>query len=267
MVISVANTDISESSINDFFHKTEISVLELCNQVEIDLVRSSFINEADEGGEEKKSSSKFATFIATIKLKIEELARKVTDAIRKMAASFAAGGYIINSARFLNKDYSETELMKMIANDKDFKYYKIVDLETAIKYSKGNGDFESGRISANYIMSRFEVENYNVGNISKAIKIYRIMNNTDNPTILKDIDKMKKDMIKYVNQNSKDNMYNKDNFNTDEATKLIKFSMNWYTAALKSITYNFRALSMVTKKYLNSMKEKNKKSNESNKGE
>ena len=106
--------------------------------------------------------------------------------------------------------------MKIITNDKDFKYYKIVDLETVIKYSKANGDFESGRISANYIMSRFEVENYNVGNISKAIKTYRIMNNTDNPTILKDIDKMKKDMIKYVNQNSKDNMYNKDNFNTDE---------------------------------------------------
>ena len=63
---------------------------------------------------------------------------------------------------------------------------------------------------------------------------------------------MKKDMIKYVNQNSKDNS------SVDEATKLIKFSMNWYTAALKSITYNYKALSMVTKKYLDSMKEKNK---------
>ena len=78
---------------------------------------------------------------------------------------------------------------------------------------------------------------------------------------LPNIDKMKKDMIKYVNQNSKDS------FNAEESAKLIKFSMNWYTAALKSITYNFRALSTVTKKYLDSMKEKNKKSNESNKGE
>lgn len=256
MVISVANTNISESSINDFFHNTEIAVLELCNQAELDVVRSSFINEADEG-EEEKSSSKFATFISSIKLKIEELARKVTDTIRKMAASFAAGGYIINSAKFLSKDYSEKELMKMIANDKDFKYYKIVDLETTIKYCKDLGNFDSGKITVNDIMDKFECKNYNVGDIDEAVKTYRIMSNTDNPAILKDIDKMKKDMIKYVNQNSKD-------FNTDEAAKLIKFSMNWYTAALKSITYNFRALSMVTKKYLNSMKEKNKKSNENN---
>lgn len=259
MVISIANTNISESSINDLFHNTEITVLELCNQAELDVIRGSFINEADEGGEEK--NSKFATFIDTIKLKIEQLARKVTDAIRKMAASFAAGGYIINSARFLNKDYSEKELMKMIANDKDFKYYKIVDLETTIKYCKGLGNFDSGKITVNDIMDKFECKNYNVGDIDEAVKTYRIMSNTDNPAILKDIDKMKKDMIKYVNQNSKDS------FNADESAKLIKFSMNWYTAALKSITYNFRALSTVTKKYLDSMKEKNKKSNESNKGE
>lgn len=258
MVISVVNTNISESSINDFFHNTEIAVLELCNQAELDVVRSSFINEADEGEEDKTKDSKFTKFIATIKLKIEELARKVTDAIRKMAASFAAGGYVINSGKFLNKNYSEKELMKMIANDKDFKYYKIVDLETTIKYCKGLGDFDSGKITVNDIMNRFECKNYNVGDINEAVKTYRIMANIDNPTILEDIDKMKKDMIKYVNQNSKDNS------SVDEATKLIKFSMNWYTAALKSITYNYKALSMVTKKYLNSMKEKNKKSNESN---
>ena len=256
MVISVANTDISESSINDLFHKAEISVLELCHEYELDIVRSRALNEADEGEETK--DSKFAKFITAVKLKIEQLARKVTDAIRKMAASFAAGGYIINSARFLNKDYSEKELMKMIANDKDFKYYKIVDLETTIKYCKSLGNFDSGKITVNDIMNKFECKNYNVGDIDEAVKTYRIMSNTDNPTILKDIDKMKKDMIKYVNQNSKDS------FNADESAKLIKFSMNWYTAALKSITYNFRALSMVTKKYLNSMKEKSKKSNDNN---
>lgn len=253
MVISVTSTNISESSINDLFHKAEISVLELCHEYELDLMRSKSLNEA---GEETKDS-KFAKFITAVKLKIEQLARKVTDTIRKMAASFAAGGYIINSAKFLSKDYSEKELMKMIANDKDFKYYKIVDLETTIKYSKSLGNFDSGKITVNDIMNKFEIKNYSVGDINEAIKVYRIMSNTDNPTILKDIDKMKKDMIRYVNQNSKD-------FNTDEAAKLIKFSMNWYTAALKSITYNFRALSTVTKKYLNSMKEKNKKSNENN---
>ena len=36
MVISVTSTNISESSINDFFHITEIAVLELCNQAELD---------------------------------------------------------------------------------------------------------------------------------------------------------------------------------------------------------------------------------------
>lgn len=257
MVISVVNTNISESSINDLFHRAEISVLELCHEYELDLMKSKALNEADE----ETKDSKFAKFITAVKLKIEQLARKVTDTIRKMAASFAAGGYIINSAKFLSKDYSEKELMKMIANDKDFKYYKIVDLETTIKYSKSLGNFDSGKITVNDIMNKFEIKNYSVGDINEAIKVYRIMSNTDNPAILKDIDKMKKDMIKYVNQNSKDS------FNADESAKLIKFSMNWYTAALKSITYNFRALSTVTKKYLDSMKEKNKKSNESNKGE
>ena len=126
MVISVANTDISESSINDLFHKAEISVLELCHEYELDIVRGRALNEADEGGEDKTKDSKFAKFIATIKLKIEELARKVTDTVRKQMVKIAGAKTIhaIKNLKKKNNDVNMDSIDKFIKDKKaDAEFY------------------------------------------------------------------------------------------------------------------------------------------------
>lgn len=240
MVISVTDTNISESSINDLFHKTEISVLELCNQVEIDLVRCSFINEADEGGEEK-SSSKFATFIASIKLKIEELARKVTDTIKKQMVKIA-GSKLLKSIHKLNKKSlgSDDDIDKFIKEKKkDEPYYVMTDKFDSPKYNDCN------TVDDYFKASKSTVGEY-VGGISEVI----LMLTTGIIFFDKTITNLKKEALNQVKSNEKNKTINK-----DEAIKEIKRVMNWYTAHIKCCVYNVKVLNNIVTEYSKAYKD------------
>lgn len=236
MVISVTSTNISESSINDFFHNTEIAVLELCNQAELDAVRSSFLNEADEGGEDKEKDSKFAKFIATIKLKIEELARKVTDTVRKIILGASTVKYTKAMAKFVKKNnMAALGLEKYVENKSDFKFYNILKLESSeVSDCETVEDFM--KAFENY---RTETE---AGRISKYADI---MLAGPNPNVFKYIGDKKKEVLKQINDDAKNKSISK-----EESIKKIKITMNWYTASLKSMIFNVKTLIKVTKEYI-----------------
>ena len=226
MVISVAN--ISESSINDFFHNTEIAVLELCNHAELDVVRSSFINEADEG-EEEKNSSKFATFISSIKLKIEELARKVTDIINKRMAKIA-GSKLLKSIHKLNKKNIDKFIKE---KKKDEPYYATTDKFDSPKYNDCN------TVDDYFKASKSTVGEY-VGGISTVI----LMLTTETIFFDKNITNLKKEALNQVKSNEKNNTISK-----DEAIKQIKRIMNWYTAQIKGCVHNVKVLNNIITEY------------------
>ena len=233
MVISVSN-NISEASINDFFHNTEIAVLELCNQAELDAVRSSFLNEADEGGEEK--NSKFATFISSIKLKIEELARKVTDTIRKQMVKIA-GSKLLQSIHKLNKKSqgSDDDIGEFIEEKKkDETYYAMIDKFDSPKYN-----------DCNTVDDYFKASKSTVGEHVEAIStiIFRL-NFTKTVFFNKHITDLKKEALKQVKSNEKNKTISK-----DEAIKQIKRIMNWYTAQIKGCVYNVKVLNNIIIEY------------------
>ena len=227
MVISVVNRNISESSINDLFHKAEISVLELCNQAELNAVRSSFLNEADEGGEEK--NSKFATFISSIKLKIEELARKVTDTIRKQMVKIA-GSKLLKSIHKLNKKNIDKFIKE---KKKDEPYYATTDKFDSPKYNDCN------TVDDYFKASKSTVGEY-VGGISTVI----LMLTTETIFFDKNITNLKKEALKQVKSNEKNKTISK-----DEAIKQIKRIMNWYTAQIKGCVYNVKVLNNIIIEY------------------
>ena len=235
MVISVSNS-ISESSINDFFHNTEIAVLELCNQAELDTVRSSFLNEADEGGEEK--NSKFATFISSIKLKIEELARKVTDTIRKQMVKIA-GSKLLQSIHKLNKKNigsdSDDDLGEFIEEKKkDETYYAMIDKFDSPKYN-----------DCNTVDDYFKASKSTVGEHVEEIFITILrLNFTKTVFFNKHITDLKKEALKQVKSNEKNNTISK-----DESIKQIKRIMNWYTAQIKGCVYNVKVLNNIIIEY------------------
>lgn len=233
MIISVTNTNISESSINDLFHKAEISVLELCHEYELDIVRGRALNEADEGGEDKTKDSKFAKFIATIKLKIEELARKVTDTVRKIILGASTAKYILVMAKLIKKNkMAALGLKKYIENKSDFNFYAIIELdspkisdcETVEDFMKAFKNNDMG-----WVDSKFEAALLNSANIE----------------IIKEINNMKKETLKVINIDAKNKSISK-----EESIKKIKITMNWYTASLKSMIFNIKALIKVTKEYI-----------------
>ena len=223
MVISVTDTNISESSINDLFHKTEISVLELCNQVEIDLVRSSFINEADEGGEEK-SSSKFATFIATIKLKIEELARKVTDTIRKQVVKIARIKLIKASNNVkIDDDTLSIEIEHFIKDER-------AEVEYYIPFGIDNPKLSN----CNTVEDFMNVFKTNTGkiphNIAEEIDSIITFRKT---SFSKNVENAKKEALDKIKRQEKSKSIEK-----EEAIKQIKRVMNWYTACIKACVHD-----------------------------
>lgn len=235
MVISVVNTNISsESSINDLFHKAEISVLELCHEYELDTVRSRALNEA-ESSEDKTKDSKFAKFIATIKLKIEELARKVTDTVRKIILGASTVKYAKAMAKFVKKNnMAALGLEKYVENKRDFKFYNILKLESSeVSDCETVEDF----------MKAFE--NYRTETDAGRISKYAdIMLAGPNPNVFKYIGNKKKEVLKQINDDVKNKSISK-----EESIKKIKITMNWYTASLKSMIFNVKTLIKTIKEY------------------
>ena len=230
MVISITN--ISESSINDFFHNTEIAVLELCHEYELDLV-SRALNEADEGSEDKAKDSKFVKFIESIKLKIEQIARKVTDTVRKIILGASTAKYILVMAKLIKKNkMAALGLKKYIENKSDFNFYVITELdnpeisdcETVEDFMKA---FENNDMDG--VDGKFEAALLNGANIE----------------IIKEINNMKKETLKMINIDAKNKSISK-----EESIKKIKITMNWYTASFKSMIFNIKTLIKVTKEYI-----------------
>ena len=245
MVISVS-TNISEASINDFFHNTEIAVLELCNQAELDAVRSSFLNEADEGGEEK--NSKFAKFITAIKLKIEQLARKVTDTIQKQMVKLA-GSKAIHAIRNLNKKNSGAtvgSIDKFIKDKKaDVEFYNPPSSYDDPKFSDCTTVDDFMKASKSTVEYKIQ---------SVLTMIYFIALPGPKKVFLdKDIDKAKKEALKQVKNKEKDKSIEK-----EEAIKEIKLIMNWYTAEVKCVVANMKAVANIVSEYTKSNTNSNK---------
>ena len=243
MVISVANTNISESSINEFFHNTEIYVLELCHEYELDLMKSKALNEADEGGEDKTKDSKFAKFIATIKLKIEELARKVTDTVRKIILKAVSTKYNKNTADTIDKNSEVFDIYGLenyIENKKEFKFYNIIKFgKKEISNCKTVEDFMKA-----FENKRTEI---NLGNgiitsLSKYDEI--IFGSGDNPELSKYIEDIKKDALNQINLDVKNK-----NISKEESIKHVRTVMNWYTASLKAAIFNTKAFINIYKEY------------------
>ena len=232
MVISVSNS-ISESSINDFFHNTEIAVLELCNQAELDAVRSSFLNEADEGGEEK--NSKFAKFITAIKLKIEQLARKVTDTVRKIILGASTVKYTKAMAKFVKKNNMAALGLEKYVNNVDFKFYNILKL--------GSSEVSDCETVEDFMKA---FENYRTKTVagSPISKYADIMLSGPSPAVFKYIGNKKKEVLKQINDDVKNKSISK-----EESIKKIKITMNWYTASLKSMIFNVKTLIKAIKEY------------------
>lgn len=192
MVISITDTNISESSINDLFHRAEISVLELCHEYELDLMRSKALNEADGDSEEK--NSKFATFISSIKLKIEELARKVTDTVRNIILKNTFSKYTktMTDTRDENIEVFDIDgLEYYIENKKDFKFYNIINFgESKISNCETVEDFMKA-----FENSRMDL-GHGIGTLSKYIEtLYNSGSNTKLSKYIKDI---KKDTLKQI---------------------------------------------------------------------
>ena len=235
MIISITNTNISESSINDLFHKAEISVLELCHEYELDIVRGRALNEADEGSEDKEKDSKFAKFIATIKLKIEELARKVTDTVRKIILGASTVKYAKAMAKFVKKNNMAALGLEKYVNNVDFKFYNILKLESSeVSDCETVEDF----------MKAFE--NYRTKTVdgSPISKYADIMLSGPSPAVFKYIGNKKKEVLKQINDDVKNKSISK-----EESIKKIKITMNWYTASLKSMIFNVKTLIKAIKEY------------------
>ena len=234
MVISVVNTNISESSINDLFHKAEISVLELCHEYELDIVRSRALNEADEGGEDKTKDSKFAKFIESIKLKIEQITRKVTDTVRKIILGASTAKLMIVMAKLIKKNEMVARgLEKYVENKSDFKFYTIAEL--------GNPEISDCETVEDF-MKAFENRGIDYVDNSKFETL--LLNSGANIALIKTINNMKKKTLKLINIDAKNKSISK-----EESIKKIKITMNWYTASLKSMIFNVKTLIKTIKEY------------------
>ena len=106
MVISVSN-NISESYINEFFHNTEISVLNICHEMEMYSARYRYLNEADND----KKDSMFKKFVETIKQKAIELFNKIYHRILSMYND----SYIKKNAKIVKKVHPEDILDRIRA--------------------------------------------------------------------------------------------------------------------------------------------------------
>ena len=233
MVISITDTNISESSINDFFHNTEISVLELCHEYELDLMRRKNLNEADGDSEDdKKKDSKFATFIESIKLKIEQLARKVTDTILKQMIKLA-GSKTMDIIRNINKVDKDKLALNILYMDQEIIENKKINTDNIINYDSKIGYDDPIFSGCTTVDDFVNVLRNNTTDKDKLIKImyFTVANihEKKNRVIgLIGIEYFKKDAIQEIKSKEKNKFIGK-----EEAIRQIRLIMNLYTARLK----------------------------------
>ena len=216
MVISVSN-NISEVSIYEFFHNTEISVLNICHEMEMYNARYKYLNEAES---EQKKDSVFKKFIETIKQKAIELFNKIYHRILSMYNDFR----IKKNSKILKKVHPEDILDKI----------RIIILgggtiyDTNKKVNIDQTDFNTIEDFVNY----FEFKLREPGKCvykDEAKEIKRIVQSSINSTSsIKFINDEKKGFLDDINKQYKDG-----SISVEEKTAKIKRLMNRYTAILK----------------------------------
>lgn len=214
MVISVSN-NISEVSINEFFHNTEISVLNICHEMEMYNVRYRYLNEADND----KKDSVFKKFVETIKQKAIELFNKAYQSILSIYNNFYAKK---------NKKAAEKVLPKDVAIH---LYYKITN-EDLVLYDTLNMKVDIDQTDLNSVqdfMNSFKIDkSASKDEIKKAIR-----GSTNNKSSIKLLNNEKKGFLDDINKQYKD-----DSISVEEKTTKIKRLMNRYTAELKCQIHN-----------------------------
>lgn len=209
MVISVANTNISESSINDLFHNTEISVLEICHEYELDLMKSKALNEADVNSEDKEKDSKFMKFVAAIKQKIEDIFTAAINKIQSIYASIKSLGLL----KYVDKKIDQDDYKAYVRKEfPDIKYYVSYSnpFDSSIRNCKIVNDFMAA-------MERTGIPEAG-GITNDNVKILRMEKNRN---------------IKLINERAK-----KKEVSKEKAVADIRFYMNWYTATVKGNLIN-----------------------------
>ena len=245
MVISVTDTNISESSINDLFHRAEISVLELCHEYQLDLMRSKALNEVDGDSEEK--NSKFATFISSIKLKIEELARKVTDIVLKQMIKLA-GSKTIDIFRNIHKADKSKLALNVLSIDQDIIRNKKNNTDNVINYSSKisyDDPIFSGCTTVDDFINALRNNTTDKDKLENFISfIFGIFEKKFRVFGLIGIENAKKEAIKEIKSKEKDKTIGK-----EEVIKQIKLIMNWYTAKLKCAMLTTKAIGEIMVEY------------------
>ena len=217
MVISVSN-NISEISINEFFHNTEISILNICHEMEMYNVRYRYLNEADSD----KKDSMFKKFVETIKQKAIELFNKAYHAIQSAYNNFYAKK---------NKKAAEKVLPKDIA----MHLYTKVTKEDLVLYDTLNMKVDIDQTDLNSVqdfMNSFKIDkSASKDEIKKAIQ-----GSTSNASSAKLLNDEKKGFLEDIDKQYKDG-----SISVEEKTAKIKRLMNRYTAELKCQVHNNKA--------------------------
>lgn len=214
MVISVTN--ISESSVNEFFHNTEISVLNICHEMEMYNARCEFLNEAET---EQKKDSMFKKFVETIKQKAIELFNKAYQSILSIYNNFYAKKNKKAAEKVSSKDVANYMYSKITKND--LVLYDTLNMKVDIDQTdlKTVQDF----------MDSFKIDKSASKNeIEKAIQ-----GSTNNRSSIKLLNDEKKSFLDDINKQYKDG-----SISVEEKTAKIKLLMNRYTAELKCQVHN-----------------------------
>ena len=214
MVISVTN--ISESSVNEFFHNTEISVLNICHEMEMYNARCEFLNEAET---EQKKDSMFKKFVETIKQKAIELFNKAYQSILSIYNNFYAKKSKKAAEKVSSKDVANYMYSKITKND--LVLYDTLNMKVDIDQTdlKTVQDF----------MDSFKIDKSASKNeIEKAIQ-----GSTNNRSSIKLLNDEKKSFLDDINKQYKDG-----SIGVEEKTAKIKLLMNRYTAELKCQVHN-----------------------------
>ena len=214
MVISVSN-NISEISIDEFFHNTEISVLNICHEMEMYNARYRYLNEADND----KKDSMFKKFVETIKQKAIELFNKAYQSILSIYNNFYAKKNKKAAEKVSSKDVANYMYSKITKND--LVLYDTLNMKVDIDQTdlKTVQDF----------MDSFKIDKSASKNeIEKAIQ-----GSTNNRSSIKLLNDEKKSFLDDINKQYKDG-----SISVEEKTAKIKLLMNRYTAELKCQVHN-----------------------------
>ena len=215
MVISVSN-NVSESSINEFFHNTEISVLNICHEMEMYNARYRYLNEAES---EQKKDSMFKKFVETIKQKAIELFNKAYHTIQSAYNNFYAKKNKKAAEKVLPKDVAMHLYTKV--TEEDLVLYDTLNMKVDIDQTDLN--------SVQDFMNSFKIDkSASKDEIKKAIQ-----GSTNNASSAKLLNDEKKGFLEDIDKQYKDG-----SISIEEKTTKIKRLMNRYTAELKCQVHN-----------------------------